>query len=245
MIHKAFKILSSMAQNQENNTINALSKQTGIPKSTVHRILAILAEEEIVTLWPGRGYVLTPKLLSLGFKGLGQKDLLDVAIPIMRDISEQTKETVSINVICGTERICVYRIEGKYPISNNIKIGNRGPLLKGAVGKVIAAKLSRSELMNIIEKYLDKGEITNEEVPELLRGMEKVKECGYAVSVEERMPGCASVAVPIFDISGQPLAALSISTILDRIQLGELDSYLNILRMAVEQISYQMGNPQY
>lgn len=243
MISKAFKILESMAGNRENNTINALSQRTAIPKSTVHRILTILAEEGIVTLWPGRGYVLTPKLLSIGLKGLGQKDLLDVAIPFMRAISEKTKETVSFNVISGIERVCIYRIEGEYQIVQNIKIGDRGPLFKGSVGKVIAARLSRPDLMNFVERYIALEIITKEQVPKILTELETIKEQGFAVSFEERLPGGASVAVPILDISGQILAALSISTIIERLSSEEKEFYVKVLREAAEKISFQIGSP--
>ena len=244
MISKAFMLLESMAGNQDNNTIIALSQRTGIPKSTVHRILSILAKEEIVTMWPGRGYVLTPKLLSIGLKGLGQKDLLDVAIPFMRNISEQSKETVSINVISGIERACVYSIVGEHSIVQNVKIGHRGPLLKGSVGKVIAAWLSKPELMNIIEKYLALGKITSEQVPGILAEMELVKEQGFAVSIEERLPGGASVAVPILDFSGRALAALSISTITERLSPMERDIHVQTLLLAAKQITFQVGGPE-
>jgi len=244
VISKAFMILDSMAGNRDHNTIVALSQRTGIPKSTVHRILVILAEEGIVTTWPSRGYVLTPKLLSIGLKGLGQKDLLDVAIPFMRKVSEKTKETVSVNMVSGIERICVYRIEGEYSIIQNIKIGDRGPLLKGAVGKVLAARLSRPELMSMIEKYISVGELTGEQVPEILTEIEQVSKQGFAVSIAERVPGGASVAVPILDISGRALAALSISSMAERLSPETKDAYTQILLSTAKQITFEMGGPQ-
>jgi DNA-binding IclR family transcriptional regulator len=241
MIDKAFKILECIAENQNNNTIIAISQQTGIPKSTVHRILTVLAQEEIVLHRQGHGYVLTPKLLSIGYRGLGQKSLMDLAVPIMRNVSQQTSETVSFNVLSGTERICIYRVEGKYPILRNIKIGDRGPLLEGSVGKVLAARMSESELSNIIDKYIKSGEITSEHIPKLLEDLKQVREKGFAISVEERLAGGASVAVPILDVSGQTMATLSISTIVERFTPMEANRYANILCEAAEEISFQTG----
>jgi DNA-binding IclR family transcriptional regulator len=238
MIGKAFRILESMAGEQGSNTIIALSQRTGIPKSTVHRILAILAEEEVVTSLAGKGYVLTPRLLSLGLKGLGHKKLLDVAIPVIRAISDKTKETVSLNIICGTERICVYKVEGEHLLPGNIRIGDRGHLLKGAAGKVIAAGLSSSELKKIIDKCLVTGVISDGEVSEILAEMEHIKSRGFAASIEERFPGCASIAIPLLDITGQTMASLSISTVPEKIRNNEVEELVQILASSASEISY-------
>jgi IclR family KDG regulon transcriptional repressor len=238
MIGKAFKILESMADNQGNNTIIALSQRTGLPKSTVHRILVILAEEEVLTSLPGKGYVLTPKLLSLGLKGLGHKQLLDVAIPVIRSISERTRETVSLNIICGSERICVYKVEGEHLLPGNIRIGDRGHLLKGAAGKVIAAGLSSPELMRIIDKSVAAGMISVAQVPEILIEMENIRSRGFATSVEERFPGCASIAIPLLDINGQIMASMSISTVPEKIRDTEVEDLVKILVASASEISY-------
>jgi IclR family transcriptional regulator, KDG regulon repressor len=242
VIGKAFKILECLAENQERstrNTIMALSQCAGLPKSTVYRILTILEQEEVVTSSAGKGYVLTPKLLSLGLKGLGQKKLLDVTIPIMRYISERTKETVSLNVILGSERICVYKVEGERLIHGNIKIGDRGQLIKGAAGKVIAAGLSNSELKRILDRHMAAGEISDERVAELTAEFEQIRDRGFAASLEERFPGGASIAIPLKDITGQTMASLSIATIPENIKNKDVMSeYVEILKKSAEQISY-------
>lgn len=238
MIGKAFKILECMAENQGSNTISAFSQRTGLPKSTVHRILSILAEQEVVISLPGKGYVLTPKLLSLGLKGLGQKKLLDVAIPVMRTISEKTKETVSLSIICGTERICVYKVEGERLLPGIVRIGDRGHLLKGAAGKVIAAGLSSSELKTIFDKNIAAGVIAAEQQSELLNELEQIRAKGFAASVEERFPGCASIAVPLLDITGQTMASLSISTIPEKTKNVEGKELVQVLVSSASDISY-------
>lgn len=238
MIDKAFKILECIAENPENSTILAISRQTGIPKSTVHRVLTALADEQIVTPKQRSGYALTPKLLTIGFKGLGQKSVLDLAVPIMRNLSELTKETISFHVKSGMERVCIYRVEGEYPISSIVKIGDRGPLLKGSVGKVIAAFISKQELSGIIDTYLKEEKITPEQLPKIMEKLELARADGYAVSMGERQSGTASLAVPILDIAGHAIATLSIATIIERMTPNEIRQYAQIMRDAAKQLSY-------
>jgi len=240
MIHKAFMILEAFSSKNV-NTINDISAITDIPRSTVHRILKILAEEGIVTFKPKKGYILTPKLISIGLKGIEQRELLDIAIPIMRSISEKTMETVSLNVISGHERICIYRVEGDHPITRNIRIGDRGPLFIGSAGKVIASGLNQAETARIMKKYIDNGEIKEAQVESILKEIQDVKEQGYAVSISERIENSASIAVPLKDITGYILASLSISTLADRLRENK-HKYLGLLLDASKQISESQGN---
>jgi IclR family KDG regulon transcriptional repressor len=240
MIHKAFVILEALSP-RKTNTISNISARTNIPNSTVHRILQALAKEGVVVLKPKKGYVMTPKLVSIGLQGIEQRELLDVAIPIMRSISEKTMETVSLNVISGYERICIYRVEGDHPITRNIRIGDRAPLFIGSAGKVIASGLNQVETDEFIKKYVEDGSIKEDQVESILNEIHKVKEQGFAISVSERIQNSASIAVPITDITGYILASLSVSTIADRISENK-HKYLELLLEASKQISASQGN---
>lgn len=241
MIHKAFVILEALAM-QKVNSITDISSVTNIPRSTVHRILQALAKEEVVTIVPDKGYVLTPKLISIGLNGIAQKDLLDIAVPFMRNIAEKTRETVSLNVISGHERVCIYRVEGEHPITRNIRIGDRGPLFIGSAGKIIASGLSDRELEAMIRKYIAMGEITEHDVPNVLQQIQEVRAQKFAVSLGERVENSASIAVPVKDIAGFTLASLSISAFADRFDEENQKKYLELLTDAANQISTLHGS---
>lgn len=238
MVHKVFTVLEALSNKRSNTSINAISEMTNIPRSAVHRILKALAKEDVVTLIPNKGYVLTSKLLSLGLNGITQKGLLDLAIPVMRHIVEISKETVSLNVLSGSERVCIYRVEGLYPVTLLIKVGERGPLFKGSVGKVIAAGLTEREIDHIIKKYIENGLITEEEVNGILAEIQLVKEQGFAISIGERIQDSASIAVPVKDMAGFVQAALSISALAERIYDKEnQQKYLELLLDAANHIN--------
>lgn len=240
LVHKIFKILDALSSRQSNTSISTISEMTNITRSAVHRILKALAQEDVVTLIPNRGYILTPKLLSMALDGITQKGLLELAIPVMRDIVAKSKETVSLSVLSGNERVCIYRIEGAYPIIRLIKVGERGPLFKGSVGKIIAAGLTEREISHIVNIYIENGKILSDEVNDILMEIRQVKERGYAVSIGERIQDSASVAVPVKDMAGFVQAALSISSLAERIHDSEnRKRYLELLLDSVKQINFK------
>jgi DNA-binding IclR family transcriptional regulator len=188
---------------------------------------------------PKKGYVLTPQLVSIGLKGISQKGVVEVAIPIMKELAQKTHETVSLQVISGHERVCICRFEGDYPITRHIKVGDKGPLMRGAAGKIIAAGLKEPELELIIRRYIQEGKIRAEDTPAILKELKGIREQGSAVSTGERIPGSASIGVPIKDILGNTQASLSISTVLDRLTENNKKTYLNLLFEAARQIQAQ------
>jgi DNA-binding IclR family transcriptional regulator len=240
MLHKVFSILESIAF-KKMRTIDAISKDTGISRSTVHRLLQTLRREEIVNHSAKNGYSLTPRLLSIGMSGMAERDVLDITIPVMRQLSETTRETVSLNVLSGHERVCVYRIEGNYPITRNIPIGSTGPLFKGSAGKIVASGLNPAERENILAQYSAAGEIAESDIPKLLEDIETVKKQGYALSVGERLKGSASIAVPIKDLMGKTVASLSLSSLESRFTAENQKNYIDLLTEAAQQIHQSFG----
>ena len=188
---------------------------------------------------PKKGYVMTPQLLSIGLKGISQKGIIEVAIPIMKELAQNTHETVSLQVISGGERVCLCRFEGDYPITRHIKVGDKGPLMRGAAGKIIAAGLKDGELELIIRRYIQEGKIHADDTSATLKELKAIREQGFAVSTGERIPGSASIGVPIKDVLGNTQASLSISTVLDRLTETNKSSYLKLLFEAARQIQAQ------
>ena len=240
MIHKAFAIIEVIASKQ-GNTIDSISAVTEIPRSTVHRILQILQEEQIVINRTRHGYVLTSKLLSLGMRNVSEHELLDAAMPAMRELADTTRETISLNVISGYERVCIFRIEGDQAITRNIRVGETAPLFRGSAGKVIASGLSKKEADKILEKYVADGIFRPDEIPDIRRETQIVKEQGYAISRGERLKGSASMAVPVKDVMGNVVASLSIASIESRYNDENQKRYLQLLLEATRQISSDNG----
>jgi DNA-binding IclR family transcriptional regulator len=235
IIHRLFQILDAIAL-ENAHTIDEISAVTDIPRSSVHRILQSLAKENIVALAPKRGYGFTPRLITIGLKGMGERNIVEVAIPIMKRLSRETRETVSLHVATGYERVCLCRFEGDYPITRRVRVGDKDILFRGSAGKIMAASFSDEELGKVTEQYIRDGLIKAEEKAAVLEEVKKTKKQGYAISIAERIPNSGSIGVPIKDITGNIQASLTISSIQERLTKENLDRYLKFLFSAAEQI---------
>ena len=202
----------------------------------MHRILQSLAKENIVSLMPKKGYGLTPRLISIGLKGIAEQNIVEAAIPAMRWLSLETHETISLHVISGYGRVCLYRLDGDYPIPRRIKVGDKDILFRGAPGKIFAATFAESELKKIADQYIRDGIIKADEKVALFEEIREIKAQGYATSRGERIPNSGSIGVPVKDFTGNIQTALVISTIIERMTEENLEYYLQLLFKAAEQI---------
>jgi DNA-binding IclR family transcriptional regulator len=202
--------------------------------------LQSLTQENIVTQIPKKGYVITPLMVSIGLKGMSQNSIIEVAVPIMKELAQNTHETVSLQVISGQERVCLCRFEGDYPITRHIKVGDTGPLLRGAAGKIIAAGLKEAEREGIIRRSIQEEKISATDEPGIRAELSQIREQGFALSTGERIPGSASIGVPIKDILGNTQASLTISTVLDRLTETNKQNYLKLLFESARQIEMQI-----
>lgn len=235
MQDKTMKIIEYISENPHNNTILTISQNTGISKSTVHRMVRVLIDDLVITPKSKSGYALTPKLFSLAINSMQQKNVMDHAVPILREVSLSTRETVSFYVLSGYDRVCVYHVEGEYPYYRT-KIGDKGPLFRGSVGMVLAAFMDKASLQRIKDIYIERGVLSEEQINNSMKLLPEIKEKGFAVSMGQRHPGTASIAVPILDICGCATAALAIATDLDRMTPEAVEEYSKLLINVARQV---------
>lgn len=197
-----------------------IAEKVGLYKSTVHRILAALeakgfVRQETVT---GR-YHLGLKALELASVYLSSGDLPAIAYQEMLALRDRAQETVSLYVRDGLERVRVQRAEGPLTVRRVVGLGERLPLYLGASGKALLGWLSSAERKGLLDQSLPPGF----DRAGLEAAIADAVARGWAVSLEEREAGAASVAAPILDRMGRCVAALAISGPVSRFDAESAD----------------------
>lgn len=241
MVDKVYKILEAIVKTKGVNSLNVLSKTTDLPRSTVHRILQSMVDCGMVVIVPDKGYAISGKLLSLCIENNQNVDFLEVMIPFVKRVSEQTHETTSISIVSGMERLRVYRAEGDKRAISKVLVGELGPLFIGSTGRVLAAFLSPIKFHEALE-YAEKNGIVvphNKEL--LLSHIEQCKANGYTVSIEERYAGCWSVAVPVIkSMTKEVVGSLSINSVLSSYSEAAQKEYVDILKEAASEAGQKL-----
>ena len=219
-IERAALILDILGKSSQGFSIKKLSKETGLPKGSVHRLLSSLAYFDYVRQNSNtKNYHLGFKLVELGNHLINQIDLRTEAHPYLIELAERTRETVHMAILDNNEALYVDKVDPSQSVDGSRMvcmlslIGARIPTHCSAAGKAILAFMPEETLVSIDR---DKGlprrtENTITDIEELKRHFQLIREQDYAFDDEENEKGVKCVAAPIRDQGGEVIAAMSIS----------------------------------
>src|SRR5215470_7495883 len=132
VLNRAVSILSTFSQARPARSLAEVVQATGLPKTTVFRLLSSLIERDFCELDPQTGkYSLGFALVRLADIRRRQSNVHDVAIPVMREIRNEVNETVILSVRSGDFRVHIDFVEGLHPMRRMADLGVRAPLYAG------------------------------------------------------------------------------------------------------------------
>ncbi|MFE5317522.1 IclR family transcriptional regulator [Paenibacillus sp. NPDC056579] len=224
-------------------SINEMVQLSGIPKTSVHRMIGSL--EEMGFLHKDKDGIYSLGLLFLQFGNLVAErlDIRHIAFPVMEKLRDDIEHAVHLVLRDGQESIYIEKLDTNHPVRLFTKIGKKAPLYAGASSRTILAFLpdeEREAYLNEVElKPIGSGTIAGKE--ELRASLELTRKRGYSFSQSELENYTAELSAPIFDHSGQIIAALSTAGL--EVQFGEeqLPEYIRKVRQAADEISRKLG----
>lgn len=211
VVGRVFGLLSAFRPTDSALSLSELSRRTGLPKPTVHRLVHQLAEHGAVEISPG-GARVGMGLFELGQLAAHPRSLRDAAMPYLADLHEATGETVHLAVMDGHEVVYVQKLENRRSPALGSRVGGRMPAYCTAVGKALLAFGPPEQVQEILTEKLRRRTPRTIVAPGLLeRELQRVRETGVAEEHEESTVGILCVATPVLDRHGSAVAAVSIS----------------------------------
>jgi DNA-binding IclR family transcriptional regulator len=210
-VRRALRALELISENECG--VTELGRKLGVHKATASRLVATLAERGFVERDPiTEKYRLGFGLISLAGAAMGGNDLVRTARPILEDLAERTRETVNLGVVSGGSVVYIDQVTGTRSIVSVNWVGQRTPLHCTSNGKVLLASMSESECDRLLRDGLDRLTPRTIVDPDTLRAQfAEIGARGYAQTVEELEEGLNAVAAPVRGMSGDVVAALSVS----------------------------------
>jgi IclR family transcriptional regulator, KDG regulon repressor len=211
-VSRALRVLALFAERPSTGwALTEVANVMELSKATASRLLATLTsarylERDLRTL----RYHLGPVAAALAGAALASLDIRQVALPVMRTLTEQTGETSLLHVISDLESVCVEKIESAQPVHVAYEIVHRGPLYAGCSGKSLLAFLPPPEIETMLAR-LDFRSYTRRTIAsaeQLRPELHETRLRGYAESTGELDEGVSSVGVPILDVTGTVRAAV-------------------------------------
>ncbi len=241
-VDRALDLLEALASSEGEVSITSLANRTTLHVSTVHRLLTTLLRRGYVRQNPDTSRYFTGAKLATLAEGRSRfNELRHRARPVLRALTEQTRETSNLVVLDDVMAVYIETVPSPHLVRMFTTIGNRVPLHATGVGKALLAALSperRDALIDRIEMraYTPRTVV---EKTSLRRALEEVRERGYAIDDEEFDEGVRCVAVSVGP-SGDPLGAISVSAPAGRMTRQRCGELAPLLRRAAAELGEAM-----
>ncbi len=244
---RALNILRAL-NHQPQSTLLSLNQQTGLPKSTLHRLLMTLKSEGYVRADVAKGtYSLTAKVRYLS-EGFTEHDrVVEVGAPILLKTTRATGLPLAIGILDRGRIVVRYSSMPYSPVgSEHTTVGHTHDLIQSAVGQAFLAYCGETERERLIQ-LLKSTTLDPAEWPvieeQMRRSLAATLQRGYGLRKAEARGTSATVAVPLL-LEGSILGVLSLTTFGALLTNETMHECVDLLRQTSLEISLAMEQPE-
>ena len=219
LLDRAWRIVSLLAANAAGLPLQRIVDELNLPKSGGHRLLVELMRLGLARQDPVTGhYLLTTKLLSLGFTYLSSTGVIDVSQPILDALARDCGELVRLTVVDGRQLTWVAKAQGtKSGLRYDPEMGQHPVLFCTATGQAWLATLKDEAALELATaegfgRFGEHGPNAPRTISGFLKKLQRVRQDGYAAVVESAAVGASAMAAAIVHPStGHAIGTVSIA----------------------------------
>lgn len=220
-----------------------LAKAAGLARPTAHRLLTALSAEGLIDRDGQSGrWALGPELYLLGAGAANRYDITDRARDIVDHLARETGESAFLSARRGDETVCVLGQEGSFPLRSHVlHEGIRFPLGIASAGLAILSHMPTREVEDYFSRAVLDADRSGTHSEESIRTrIASTLETGYAVNPALIVEGSWGVGAAVFDRSGRPAWALSLTGVETRFRQERLHELGNALLEAAHALSVRL-----
>jgi len=192
-----------------------IAEHLDIPKSSLSQLLHTLVLRGYLEFASdNRNYQLGKSFLMLVNQKQGTRDLKDLALPVLQELTQACGESSALNVLEGDEAVVSVTVLGPHRLVSHMREGDAAPLYATSGGKVLLAFLSPDQRDAYLARVQIRKVLPNSigSVAALRAQLVQVRKEGVGYSMEEYTLGIVGLAVPVFVNTNAPaVAALNVA----------------------------------
>src|ERR1700709_312018 len=241
---RAFAILEEVARHREGIGLADLSKLVGLHNSTTFHLaktmvsLGYMRQER-----DSKRYRVGRPLFALAASALDEIEMVNLATPILEDLSRESGESGHFAVRMGDSVVVIARTSGAGAFQLTDRVGVVRPAHCTALGKIILASLRPDQLKRFLER-VDLKPSTKKSITDpsaLLREITEIRRDAIAFDDGEFNAEVRCVAVPVYNFTGEVIGALGISGPIWRMTDQVLQSRAKLVQTAAKRLSAEFG----
>lgn len=200
VISRAAQILRQLKRDNEGLSLGTIASKTGLPRSTVQRIVGALVAEGFIANSDKQGDLrLGPEIQSLA--AAGRLDVASIVRPWLQKLSEETGETVDLAIFAFDHMTFIDQIPGSHRLCAVSVPGEDFPLTTTANGKAALSLLREEEAVQAFRQEQEGGALAT-----FLRERGLIKETGIALDLDEHTVGISAAGIAFQSVAGETIS---------------------------------------
>jgi IclR family acetate operon transcriptional repressor len=238
-VQRTARVLLELARYPKGLSLTELARRLDEPVPTLHRLLGTLRGYDLVRE-TAEGYAVGVAAAILAASLAEGLDLRTEALPVLTRLRELTGETVHLGVLSGPHIVYIEKLDSPNAVRMVSRIGGTNPALRTAIGtSILAASTPETIEQTIAASELIYGPLVTRS--ELEPSLERIRSRGFGEDLEANEVGICCLGAAITDLSGQPIAGISVSTPSLRFRRDRIDELGAAVREAAWEISRRLG----
>ncbi|MDQ7909398.1 IclR family transcriptional regulator [Phytohabitans sp. ZYX-F-186] len=237
-VERTMAVLTALTEHPHGASLTDIVRITGIPTTTLHRLLGVLRGTALVRETPDGRYALAAGTMTLARAFLDGLDLRQEARAAMRGLAGETGETCHLGVLAVTHVVYIEKIDSPHPVRMYSRVGSSNPALTTAIGRAVLAYSPEHVVTEAVEAS---ARLTGEPAQDVGALLAAVRHHGYATDLQENEAGICCLGAPVFDHAGRVVAGLSVSMPATRFDAGALPKTGALVRATADDLSRRMG----
>jgi DNA-binding IclR family transcriptional regulator len=242
-LSKGLDILELMTSEAEGLSLSQVAEKLGRSKGEIFRMLVVLEERGYVTLEPESDiYTLTLKIFGLAHQHSHVKRLSSVAVPVMRKLARATEQSCHLVIYFNGYGIVIAQQDSPAERRFGVRLGTNMTLPNTCSGHLLLAYAEPDKLEHMLAEQTPpyKKLLTKKAVDAIVK---RVRKQGFEKVKSQHTQGVIDIGYPIFDYSGEMLAAFNIPFLghLDDSHIVDIEQAQKHLEKAAANISAALG----
>jgi DNA-binding IclR family transcriptional regulator len=253
LVDRALRTLEFLASEASGAGITTIAEKVGLPKSGAHRLVAELMRLAYVQQDPEtERYLLTTKLLSVGFSYLSMSGVADVAQPVLDRLARESGELVRLTVVDGDQLTWVAKAQGaRSGMRYDPEMGGHPTLFCTASGQAWLATLEEAVAVELAVKQgfgrLDQyGPTAPRTISDFTKVLNRVRAAGFATVEESAEAGTSAMAAAVVHPrTGRAIGTVSIAGPTFRFSAKRMGELVPSLLAAATELSQASAGSEF
>ncbi|SIT46362.1 putative Transcriptional regulator [Paraburkholderia piptadeniae] len=238
----ALDILEALIQSTYPLSLSEIADRVSMPVASCHRIIGTLLRRELVVrdLQRKKSYCVGAKLFQMASAAYFQQPIVSLFHSTADVLKNELHEAVNLTVLAGSHALVVAHVTWPFAETFGVYVGMSHPLHQDAAGKAMMSMRPEYIQKHYWEEFIDgRAHALSHAITldDWLRDLAEIKRIGYALTRSATAPDTYSLAAPVLNRRGEPLAAMGVCFAAQK----DARPYVTPLIQATWQLSSRLG----